>query len=326
MASGNSMNKNRKTIILLIKIAIGLACFWLIGERLYHTYSPENVNSLKEIFSASHLPLLLASFLLMFLNWAIEIKKWSMITAPIEKISFGKAWQSVWTGVCIGNLTPGRAGEFVGRILFFSSSVRAKIATSHFVCGITQLVITIVAGCAGLVFYSSGLNTGTYIVTLSLEITLLLFLTIVLLRVNKVITWLLNLSRLKKFNFEGLSYSRVLLLKLLLLSVIRYFVFSLQFYLLLVACGVHGDILKLAAAISIMYLVLSTIPMISVIEVAVRAYVVVILFGMFNNNDWQLTAASTLLWFINIAVPSIIGYIFILKNNFSFSINKNGGA
>ncbi|HXB42192.1 MAG TPA: lysylphosphatidylglycerol synthase domain-containing protein [Bacteroidia bacterium] len=316
------MKENRKTIILIIKILIGVACFWLIAQRLYNSYSSENVQSLKEIFSSGNL-LILASLLLL-LNWGIEIKKWSVITKPIEKISFGKAWQSVWTGVCIGNLTPGRVGEFAGRILFFSPDVRAKVATSHFVCGITQLIVTIVAGCAGLVFYSSGLNMGTYIVTLSLEIILLLFLIIILLRINKVITWLLNLSKLKKFNFEGLSYSRGMLLKLIGLSVIRYFVFSAQFYLLLVACGVHGGFPELAAAISIMYLVLSTIPMISFIEIAVRAYVVVILFGSFNQNDWQLTAASTLLWFINIAVPSVIGYIFILKNNFTFSINKNG--
>jgi len=318
------MNENRKVILLTVKVVIGVACFWLIGQRLYDSYSPENLGSLKEIFSASNLPLLAASCLLMLVNWGIEVHKWSLITSPIEKISFTKAWQSVWVGVCIGNLTPGRLGEFAGRILFFKPEARAKIAASHFVCGITQLIVTIVAGCTGLIFYSKGLKFGTYIVTLTLEICLLLFLCILLLRVNKVVTWLLNLTRLKKFNFEGLSYSGNLLLKLIGWSVLRYLIFSFQFLLLLKACGVHGDILKLGAAISIMYVLLSTIPMISVIEVAVRAYVAVLLFGMFNTNDWQLTAASTLLWFINIAIPSILGYGFILKNNLTLRTEKNG--
>ena len=311
------MNENRKTIVLTIKAVIGVACLWLIGSRLYSSYSPENISALKAIFNSSGLLLLSASCLLLTANWGIEVKKWTLITAPIEKISFANAWQSVWAGVCIGNLTPGRLGEFAGRILFFSPGVRAKIATSHFVSGITQLVVTIVLGCAGLIFYAKGLTKGTYMVTLTLELLLLFFLCLVLFRINKVITWLINVSRLKKFNFEGLSYPNSLLLKLTGLSLLRYLVFSLQFLLILKACGVHGDFDKLAAVISIMYLVLSTIPMISVIEVAIRAYVAVILFGSFNPNDWQLTAASTLLWFINIALPSLIGYVFILKNNFT---------
>jgi len=317
------MNENRKTIVFTIKAVIGVACVWLIGTRLYQSYSPENISSLKEIFAPANLLLLAAACLLLLLNWAIEVKKWTVITAPIEKISFSTAWASVWAGVCIGNLTPGRLGEFAGRILFFSPGVRAKVATSHFVSGITQLIVTIVLGCAGLIFYSKGLSKGTYFITLTLELILLFFLCLILFRINNVITWLLNLTRLKKFNFEGLSYPKSMLLKLTGLSLIRYLVFSLQFLLILKACGVYGDFQKMAAAISIMYLVLSTVPMISVIEVAIRAYVAVILFGYFNKNDWQLSAASTLLWFINIALPSLIGYIFILRNNFSLQKEKD---
>ncbi len=316
------MNENRKTIILTIKIVIGLACVWLISNRLYDSYSPENFSSLKEIFSSNNLLLLSISCLLLTVNWGLEVQKWIIITRPIERISFGKAWQSVWTGVCIGNLTPGRLGEFAGRILFFSSGNRAKAATSHFVSGITQMIISMAVGCCGLIFFAQGLSKGTYIVTLSLEAIFLLLLLVVLMRVNKVVTWLLNASRLKRFNFEGLSYPNGMLFKLLGLSLVRYVVFSFQFLLILRACGVTGDILKLGAAISIMYLILSTVPMISVIEVAVRAYVAALLFGSFQQNDWKLTAASTLLWLINIVIPSLIGYIFILKNNFSFSTKQ----
>lgn len=313
------MNENRKIVILTIKIVIGLACLWLIGNRLYYSYSESNIYALKQIFSWPNSTLLILALVFMPLNWSLEVKKWVLITAPTEKISFGKGWQSVWTGVCIGNLTPGRLGEFAGRILYFSPDVRAKMATSHFICGIAQLVVTIALGCSGLVFYSSGLNDTAWFVALSVELLLLVALVLVLLRINRVVSWLLNLSALKRFSFEGLSYPAPMIRKLLALSLVRYLVFSFQFLLILRACGVQGDIVKLLAAISIMYLLLSTIPMISMIEVAIRAYVAVILFGSFNPNDWVLTAASTLLWFINIALPSLIGYIFILQNNFSFS-------
>lgn len=260
------------------------------------------------------------------LNWGIEVLKWKNITAPIEKISFLKAWQSVWTGVCIGNLTPGRLGEFAGRILFFSPKNRAKVTTSHFVSGITQLVITIVAGCVGLLVFSGVVNKGFFLVTLTGEIILLILLLIALLKINKVVARLIHVSFLKKFNFDGLSFKGNLLSQLLFLSALRYIIFSLQFYLLLWACGIEGSFFSIAAAIAIMYLLLSTIPMISFVEVGVRAYVAVLLFASFNVNEWQLSVVATLLWLLNIALPSLIGYIFILQNNFKFSREKNGVA
>lgn len=313
------MNGNRKFVILAVKVIIGVGCAWLIGNRLYASYSEANISALKEIFSLENAMLLAGALALMPVNWSIEVQKWALITAPTEKISFGRAWQSVWTGVCIGNLTPGRLGEFAGRILYFSPGVRARMTTSHFICGITQLVVTIVAGCTGLLFYASGLDKTTWGVALGIELLLLMALVLVLVRVNRVVAWLLKAPALKRFSFAGLSYTKQMIGKLLGFSLVRYIVFSLQFFLILKACGIEGDLVKLLAAISIMYLLLSTIPMISVIEVAVRAYVAVLLFGSFNANDWVLSAASTLLWLINIVLPSLIGYIFILQNNFTLS-------
>ena len=315
------MSGNRKFVILALKVIIGVGCAWLIGNRLYASYSAASISSLKEIFSFPNAMLLAGALALMPVNWAIEVQKWALITAPTEKISFGRAWQSVWTGVCIGNLTPGRLGEFAGRILYFSPGVRARMTTSHFICGITQLVVTIVAGCTGLIFFAGKLDSGSWLLALGIELFLLIVLVVVLVRVNRVVAWLLKAPALKRFSFEGLSYTRGMISKLLGLSVIRYIVFSLQFFLILKACGIEGDAVRMLAAISIMYLLLSTIPMISVIEVAVRAYVAVLLFGSFNANDWVLSAASTLLWLINIVLPSLIGYIFILQNNFTLSTN-----
>jgi len=315
---------NKKNVITLIKILIGVLCIGLIAQRLYSSYSPENLKSVREIFSSNNILILILTFFLLFFNWGIEVLKWKIITAPIEKISFSKAWQSVWTGVCIGNLTPGRLGEFAGRILFFSPQNRAKVATSHFVSGITQLVITIIAGCIGLLVFSGVVNQSFFLITLTGEIVLLTLLIIALLKVNEVVTWLIRVSFLKKFNFAGLSFKGGMLSRLLSLSALRYIVFSLQFYLLLRCCGIRADIFDIAGAITIMYLLLSTIPMISFIEIGVRAYVAVLLFASFNVNEWQLSTVATLLWLINIALPSLIGYIFILQNNFKFSREKNG--
>jgi len=311
-----SISKN--TVSTLVKAFIGMACLALIVQRLYQSYSTENLNSVKEIFTLNNSLFIALAVLLLFLNWGIEVFKWQLFTKPVERISFGKAWQSVWMGVCIGNLTPGRLGEFAGRVLFFKPEHRAKATTLHFVSGIVQLVVTIVMGCAGLLCFSSMINASYFNPILIAEGVLLLVFTVLLWRVNKVIVWLRKTDFFKKYDFTHLEIERVMLFKMLFLSTIRYLVFALQFYLLLAACGVQGNLYHIAGAITITYLLLSTIPMISFIEVAIRAFVVVLLFGGLGSNDWKLSIAATLLWLINIVIPSVAGYVFLVRNKFTF--------
>jgi hypothetical protein len=311
-----SISKN--ILSTLVKAFIGVACLALIVQRLYQSYSVENLNSVKEIFTAYNSFLIVLTVLLLFLNWGIEVFKWQLFTKPVERISFSKAWQSVWMGVCVGNLTPGRLGEFAGRVLFFKPEDRAKATTLHFVSGIVQLVVTIIMGCAGLLCFSSMIDKSYFAYILVAEGVLLLIFTVLLWRINKVIVWLRKANFLKKYDFSHLEIERSMLLKMLFLSTIRYIVFALQFYLLLAACGVQGNIYHIAGAITITYLLLSTIPMISFIEVAIRAFVVVLLFGGLGSNDWKLSIAATLLWLINIVIPSIVGYVFLVRNKFTF--------
>ena len=295
-----------------------MACLALIVQRLYQSYSAENLNSVKEIFTVYNSFLIALAILLLFLNWGIEVFKWQLFTKPVERISFSKAWQSVWMGVCIGNLTPGRLGEFAGRVLFFKPEHRAKATTLHFVSGIVQLIVTIVMGCVGLLCFSTMIDKSYFAFILIAEAVLLLLFTLLLVRVNNVIVWLRKANFLKKFDFSHLQIERPMLLKMLFLSTIRYIVFAVQFYLLLAACGVQGNIYHIAGAITITYLLLSTIPMISFIEVAIRAFVVVLLFGGLGSNDWKLSIAATLLWLINIVIPSVAGYVFLVRNKFTF--------
>jgi hypothetical protein len=302
----------------LVKALIGVACLVLIAQRLYQSYSSENLSSVKEIFTFYNSLLIVLTILLLFLNWGIEVFKWQLFTKKIEKISFTKAWQSVWMGVCVGNLTPGRLGEFAGRVLFFKPEHRAKATTLHFVSGIVQLVVTIVMGCVGLLCFSGMIDVSYFNPILIAEGALLFVFTVLLWRVNKVIVWLRKTNFLKKFDFTHLEIERSMLLKMLFLSAIRYIVFAIQFYLLLAACGVQGNLYHITGAITITYLLLSTIPMISFIEVAIRAFVVVLLFGGLGSNDWKLSIAATLLWLINIVIPSVVGYVFLVRNKFTF--------
>ena len=62
--------------------------------------------------------------------------------------------------------------------------------------------------------------------------------------------------------------------------------------------------------------------MISFIEPAIRAAIAVLVFGGTEINEVSLVVTAVMVWLINIALPSIVGYIIIVKEKFEFSLFK----
>ncbi|MDP2385218.1 MAG: lysylphosphatidylglycerol synthase domain-containing protein [Bacteroidota bacterium] len=311
----------KKYTLLFLKILLGIACFLFLWYKLKGQFTPEKVGNLKITLQYSHavFALVIAS-ILMFPNWLIESYKWQHITSSIEKISFGKAVKGVLSGLCVGNLTPGRFGEFAGRILFFSPHNRSKVSVTHFICGATQLFTTMMFGilCAALWLWNTEEGNSLYIIIFITCCTLLLGLLLVILNIEAVYRKLAHVSFLQRLKLGEVSYPGKTMLQLIGLSVLRYLVFSLQYVLLLQCCGAQANYFELFVPVSVSFMLMSAIPMISFIEVAIRAGIAVILFSPFNSNELLLVTASTLLWLINIVIPSIIGYFVILSSKIKF--------
>ena len=312
---------SRKTRFLVLKILFGILCFGFIFYKLKDQFTPENTIQFKNTFNdQNNLLLLVFTTLLLFLNWGIESYKWQLITSGIQRISFKTACKSVLTGLCVGNLTPGRIGEFAGRILFFIPENRSKISVTHFVCGLTQLFITVATGILALGFVLSRNNNNSQNLFLVLGLCSILLLALVLLviNINRVYARLSAWKILKRFDLGEVNYSRTLMLRLLFLSLLRYVVFSSQYFLLLKVFGISANSFDVSCAIAVSFMLMSSIPMISFIEVAVRAAIAVMLFGGFQQNSLQLVSASSFLWLINIVIPSVFGYIVIVQEKFEF--------
>ncbi len=315
--------KTKKLLSWVLKIVIGIASFAFVYYKLKPECTPEKLAIVKEGFRApAQLGLLLICFLLIPLNWALEIYKWQLITHNIEAVSFGKAAQSVLTGICLGNLTPGRLGEFAGRILFFNPINRAKVAITHFVCGLTQLLTTVSLGILGLalLLMNKAPDKLNYLILIA---CLLLFLALLflMLKINACYKWLSGLKFLNRFSLGEINYESRTIRLLLGLSVLRYAVFSTQYFILLHALGAWGDVVQLYAAIAVSFMLMSSIPMISFIEMAIRGAIALLVFSSFHASALQLFVASTLLWLFNIILPSIVGYfIFLRKKTLTKSI------
>ncbi len=313
------VNNKSKYFSLALKIAIGLASFSFIYFKFKNSFTPENIESIGETLTNRKSILLLILCVLLFLpNWLIESYKWKLITGSIESVSFSTAFKSVLSGLCIGNLTPGRFGEFIGRILYFKEENRTAVTFTHFACGISQLVVTIVIGLLALTLTFSA-QKGSLIVYLAIGcLAFLIFILWVYFNTKYFYQKISKLKWLSKFNFRVIDFPKKTLFQLLILSLARYIVFFFQYYFLLYLFNVRSDFVSIASGIAISYMLLSSIPMISFIEIAIRGAVAMLVFGSYSSNNVSLFLASSLVWLINIVLPSIIGYVFLVRINFNF--------
>jgi hypothetical protein len=71
------------------------------------------------------------------------------------------------------------------------------------------------------------------------------------------------------------------------------------------------------AAITSIYLVASSLPTFQFLDFAIKGSVAIYFFGILGINEWVVVFISTLMWFLNVVLPVIIGSYYIL--NFKIS-------
>ncbi len=320
--------QRKKLIANLLKIAIGLSCFAIVYIKLKSEFTPDKLQILSETALSWRGFMCIAFCLLLIpINWGIESYKWMLITEPVEKISFQTAGQSVYSGVCLGNLAPGRATEFVAKILFFKIENRAKITALHFLNGMFQLSITIFAGLFALLFrMQSFAETSMWMiyVTSAIGVLIILALAVSIYRLD----WILNFVTRKINKEKGLQdfhyrFTPLLVVQLFGYSALRYAVFFFQY--ILIIRMLHAEHLPSSVYMSmaLYFLITTTIPMFSVIEAAVRAAIALVVFKDAGISNTALALSSVMMWLINIIFPSILGYYFLVKQQFNFRfLNK----
>jgi uncharacterized protein (TIRG00374 family) len=252
---------------------------------------------------------------LLFLNWGLETKKWQFLIRKTIKIKWISAFNIVMTGITLGFITPNRIGEIPARAILLKDKKKIKdLVVQTSVGAYAQLIVTILLGTIASIytlriFYP---KEAAYI-----NISLVVITTIMLLSYffqKHLVKRLYKIAYLKRKKvLDGLNnYKRSELFYVLFLSVLRYLVFSLQFYLVLRAFGFHFFAWEEILLIPLCFLVTSIIPTILISETGVRGSVALFIFGTISNMEIQIVMASILLWLINVAVPALLG-LFNLK-------------
>ncbi len=306
------INKSYKYINLLLRFVIGAIAVYFIYTRieedfLIHFYKiePNKIN----------LFILGIVLLLMILNWGIEAVKWRYTIRSVIDISVLKAFKLIFSGITLGFLTPNRIGEIPARALLLNKGNVIEITLKTIVASFSQLLITLLFGVLGfcLTFknFSYISNPIVWVMILSLGLLLLLM---VYFRTSKLESIFNRFTFIKKNElFRGLlGFSIIDLLYILLLSLLRYIIFSIQYYLVLKAFGVYLSDISSIFLIPVCFMVASFIPTILISEIGIRGSVALFVFGTVSNMDIQIILASMVLWLINIALPTLLG-LFNLK-------------
>lgn len=262
---------------------------------------------------------LAAVFILLPVNWLFEAIKWQKLTVNIQKISLKTSYNAVLAGISTGFFTPNRVGEMVGRILYLESNHRKAGITLSLVNSLTQnLVIAIVGIPACMVFFT--FTTGAMesdiadfilgMISFAFLFSLLYFALPI---VSKKIEESSIGSKIGTYTDCLADYKKTDLMVIMAISMLRFFVFSTQFYLMLRFFGIHLDFWQAIVAIPSSYLFVTFTPSVAFSEAAVRSSFAVLFIGAFSGQIIGIALAGISIWAVNFIIPMLVGSVVMLQ-------------
>lgn len=297
--------KAKQFLLVLVKLLIvGFAFYYLYVELNKKDWNDWQLVSTKfTLFS------LLGIVFLSILNWFFEILKWQNLVNTFYTISLKEAAVQSLGSLTASVFTPNRVGEYGAKVLYFPKSEIKKIILLNFIGNSSQMATTTFFGILGLFI------TGLFYDYFSYKIGFVLILIFLIFSVFLIFRKKISIYG---FSVENLiqkikTFPRNSLITTQQLSVIRFLIFSHQFYFLLLIFGVEITYSLALATIFSMYFLASIVPSIHLMDVAIKGSVAVILFGKLGVNQWTIVSITTLMWLLNLVIPVLIGSLFVLK-------------
>jgi uncharacterized membrane protein YbhN (UPF0104 family) len=319
-------NKNIKLILNYFggPLVFSLLLYSIVVQLQRQASWQTSLNSLYLEADVTKISRLVAVMLLMFVNWGLEGVKWRLVMRGRHRISFKKSMKAVFAGNALAFFTPNRVGEYFGRMLFLKKDQRIPSLPSTLLCSYSQLMVTLSMGLVGLTVIS-----GAFIYRFSeprlaaligafkiLIIILLVLLTILYFHLREASVWLQN----KRILSGWLTRIRVLedvnatvQIYLLSLSIARYLVFAVQYYLVFRVFGVDVHWWQAFWAVSVVFLVIAVLPSMGFLsELGIRWQAGIQVVQIYSTNIAGIFASSLAIWLINLVIPAIIGGMLIL--------------
>ena len=296
-------HKAKQFLVLLIKLSIVGGAFYFIYNQLANNDKLDWEKFIILFRKNQSVSGIIFILLLSVLNRFFEILKWQNLVSYLHKINLPESTQQVLGALTAGLFTPNGVGEYAGKALFFEKSKAKKIVFLNLICNGIQMILSIVFGTIGFWVLGYGLWV------LGILLSAFGF-------------WLLGFG-LKKIKIKGYSIEKLvhkineipksIHQKNIFLAVCRYLIFSHQYYFLFLAFDVDLPYLTLMATIASVYFLASSLPTFQFLDFAIKGSVAVYFFGILGVNEWIVVFISTLMWFLNVVLPVIIGSYYVMN-------------
>ncbi|NER12782.1 hypothetical protein GWK08_04980 [Leptobacterium flavescens] len=311
--------KSKQFLFLLIKLSIVFGATYFIYYRLTNNDLLDfqvfiNLLNSKKIITFTNIVLLITFSIA---NWFFEVLKWKTVVSPVKSISFSDSVRQSLGALTASLFTPNKIGEYGAKALYFEKKLRKKIVLLTLINNLGQLFATLLFGSVGFSFFLRHYPLNISLNRIYLILAFLLFL-------SGFVFWFI---KQKKYRINGVpveklkAFLKKITLKVQLaniaFSLVRYLIFSHQFYFLLFIFGVQAGYWEMMAAISTVYLLTSAIPMLFIFDVLVKGSVAVWVFGFWGVNELSVLSVITLMWLLNFVFPAVAGSYYVL--NFSFN-------
>ncbi|WP_134089531.1 lysylphosphatidylglycerol synthase domain-containing protein [Olivibacter sp. XZL3] len=321
--------KGRKIISISTKIAVLLLTIWFVYKKLSDNHNLYEFNSLVKQLNKEVLFVTIFSLvMLMMVNWSLECVKWQYLCRPIQKLSFVRAFESVFCGLSWAIFTPNRIGEYGGRVLFLKPRKRLFGVLAMAVGAFAQLVITNIMGATALLWFIGSYKRPPfwlYVLLCAAAIAFIVLMLVLYFRIkllNRFIRRLKWLAKVHRFFSLLERYSMQELRYIFTVSLLRYIVFTSQYVLIMHILIPSIPTLPMILMIFLLFFIQSAMPSLDLLDIGVRSVTAGYLFAFITTQELAVMASAASIWFINLIVPAIIGSVFVFKINFFGNSNS----
>jgi hypothetical protein len=286
----------------------------------------QSLRELTQAFNGRSVYLFFCVMILMLANWSLEALKWKLLVQGIQPISWFRSFKATLTGLTFAFFTPNRMGEYVGRVVYIQKGNRLSAASLTVVSSMAQIMVTLAFGIYGLFrlksvmhTFPNGWSAAAIWVDALLYITLfvLIALTFFYLRLAWFFSWMGKIPQLERLTgiVKHLQFFDLSLLgKIWLLSLVRYIIFIVQYYLLYKVFSVSLDLWQVFWSVSIVFLVLAVFPSIAFLtDLGLRWKTSIEIMQLFNTNSVGILATALTIWVINLVIPALAGSLLLLN-------------
>jgi endonuclease-3 len=223
-----------------------------------------------------------------------HIPKENIATNKYEQFTFKESASAVVSGIALSIVTPNQIGDFAGRVLNLNKLAKLKGALLAVIGYTAQVLTTIVFGLFAywrLVLSKADLPGLTAILCFFAAI-----LSVFIFFNFQLLSPLLNKFRFLKKYEESINVFKEqksgLLLNVLILSVVRFCTYLVQFWLLLKFFQVEISAFDAFSAIISTFFVQSFVPSFLLLELGLRGSAAIWFIGMFSSNIPGILLAS----------------------------------